>query len=412
MNKKQQEKKSLPNLAKTRTAYDRQLPHLESSLHAFYQEVRRLLERHGFTPTIKYRVKRFDAYFDKLRRTRLGAGGNGKRSLGDFFALRIICPFLEDIETVEQLLQTKFDVIENERKSTQHSFREFGYDSVHLAIKPRQKLFKASLPGVRNVCEVQLRTILQDAWAEVEHELVYKSDINLPKESIRRKLASLNATLTLSDLIFQEIRDYQNELRQHGRKRRETILDSSLGLDLINISAPQQNGPKPIASTLKSKLEKTMLRALEAHSSNELDTAIELYGVMLGMKLDNKIRALVYNHRGMAWFSLKDYRRALGDFNQAIRCNPENDRNYTNRGLCHRIMKRYEKALADYENALEVAPGSSEAFLGRAQTYFDMRQFELAKSDCEKLLEIEPDYSPAKELCKAINEKLSSPTSS
>jgi putative GTP pyrophosphokinase len=38
---------------------------------------------------------------------------------------------------------------------------------------------------------VQLRTILQDAWAEVEHELIYKSDIKLPNASIRRKLAAL-----------------------------------------------------------------------------------------------------------------------------------------------------------------------------------------------------------------------------
>ena len=396
---------ALPNLAKTRAAYERQLPHLESSLQTIYQEVRRLLEQHGFTPTIKYRVKRFDAYFDKLRRTRLASGGNGKRSLGDFFALRIICPFLEDIETVEQLLLANFDVIESERKSGQHSFREFGYDSVHLTIKPGQKLLKTKLPGVRNVCEVQLRTILQDAWAEVEHELVYKSDINLPKESIRRKLASLNATLTLSDLIFQEIRDYQHTLRQHGRKRRETILDSSLSLDLINISAPLQDGPNPIPSTLKSKLEKTMLRALEAHSSNDLETAIELYGVILGMKLDQKVRGLVYNHRGMAWFSLNDHRRALRDFNQAIRFDQSNERNYTNRGLCHRVMKRYEKALADYDQALKIAPGSIDIFFGRAQTCFDMGQFELASSDCEKLLKISPEYQPAIELLDSIKNK-------
>ncbi len=290
---KRKNRPALPNLTKTRAAYDKQLPFLQESLQSFYQEVRHLLERQGFTPTIKYRVKRFDAYFDKLRRTRVGAGGNGKRSLGDFFALRIICPFLEDIETIEHLLTANFDIIENERKSSQHSFREFGYDSVHLMIKPRQKLFKANLPGVRNVCEVQLRTILQDAWAEVEHELVYKSDINLPKESIRRKLASLNATLSLSDLIFQEIRDYQNEIRHHGRKRRETVIDNTLELDLINISAPLQSGLKPIPSTLKSKLEKTMLRALEAHSSNDLETAIELYGVILAMKLESRIRSLI-----------------------------------------------------------------------------------------------------------------------
>ena len=405
LTKDKKTKPTLPNLAKTKAAYEKQLPYFETALQNLNQEVRRLLERHDFTPTIKYRVKRFDAYFDKLRKTRLSTGGRNKRSLGDFFALRIICPFLEDIETVERLIRSHFEVIETERKSTQHSFREFGYDSVHLMIKPELKLFKTTLPGVRNVCEVQLRTILQDAWAEVEHELVYKSDISLPKGSVRRKLASLNATLTLSDLIFQEIRDYQHEIRQHGRNRRNTVIDSSVGFDLINIS-PLQDGPKPIASTLKSRLEKTMLRALEAHSSNELDTAIELYGLILSMKLDNLIRALVYNHRGMAYFSLGNQPQAIRDFTQAIKFDPDSDRSYANRGLCYRVTRRFEKALADFESALDLDPGSPDSYFGRAQTFFDMQQLELAKNDCEHILEISPEYQSAKDLLTSIESKL------
>ena len=407
MNPPDRKRPVLPSLAKTRESYENQLPQLETALQALYQEIRRLLERHGFTPTIKYRVKRFDAYFDKLRKMRHHAGKGGKRSLGDFFALRIICPFLEDIETIERLISANFEVSETERKSSQHSFREFGYDSVHLMIRPDQKLLKKALPGVRNVCEVQLRTILQDAWAEVEHELVYKSDISLPKESIRRKLASLNATLTLSDLIFQEIRDYQHELRQHGRKRRDSVIDSSIDFGLINIDPSLQNGPKPIPSTLKSRLEKTMLRALEAHSSNDLETAIELYGVILGMKLDNKIRSIVYNHRGMARFSQGNHRQAIKDFSQAIRFDPGSDRSYANRGLSYRILKRFDRALADYESAIEIDPGRAENYFGRGQVYFDLQELDQAKADCDKVLRTIPGHKPALELLDSIKRKKS-----
>lgn len=406
MKRKNKPKYELPNLSTTRAAYEKQKPQFESGLYSFYQEIRSMLEKNGFTPTIKYRVKRFENYFEKLRRIRISPG-KGQKTLSDFFALRIICPFLEDIETVEKLLMANFDVIENERKSSQHSFREFGYDSVHLMIRPSRKLPTANLPGVRNVCEVQLRTILQDAWAEVEHELVYKSDVNLPKGSIRRKLASLNATLTLSDLIFQEIRDYQNELRQHGRKRREAVSDNSLDLGLINISAPLQNGPRPIPSTLRTRLEKTMLRALEAHGNNDLDTAIELYGIILGMKLDRKMRSLVYNHRGMAHFSSGNQRQAIQDFSQAIRFDPASSRSYANRGLCNRVMKRFGKALIDYELALETDPGFPDSYFGRAQTYYDMQQYELARIDCLKALEIKPDHTSARELLSAIEHRTS-----
>jgi len=168
------------------------------------------------------------------------------------------------------------------------------------------------IPGTRSVCEVQLRTKLQDAWAGVEHELVYKSDITLPNESIRRKLAALNASLTLSDVIFQEIRDYQKEIRQRGRKRRENLQDGIVIPEEVSTLRHAEKRAEsalrlePMPAAMASELEKVMLSALTAHSNGELATAIGFYDRMLGMKLDRSVRSLVYNHRGMAFFALAD----------------------------------------------------------------------------------------------------------
>jgi putative GTP pyrophosphokinase len=402
MSTKQKKRPTLPNLAKTRALYNEQLPFFESALQSLNQEIRQLLERHGFSVSIKYRIKRFEAYFEKLRKSRIDSGNQISNPIGDFLALRIICPFLEDIETLERVITTSFEVVETERKSDQHSFREFGYDSVHLSIRPDLKTFRSPMPGVRNVCEIQLRTILQDAWAEVEHELVYKSDLSLPKESIRRKLAALNASLTLSDLIFQEIRDYQKDLRQQGRNRRESL--EKTFEEKINIDTPDDMPvrPKPIPSTLKSRLEKTMLRALEAHSNHDLDTAIELYGVILGMKLKSNIRSLVYNHRGMAYFSLGNYRQAVKDFTQAINFDPDSDRSRANRGLCFRVMKQFDQALNDFTESLRINPNRPDACFGLAQTHFDMNEQTKALSICKKVLEINPGHASARDLISKI----------
>ena len=208
---------------KSKALYEQQLPVYRAALQQLVQDIRLILEQHGLTPAIKYRVKSFEAYLDKRHKQDSASAGQRAATINDFFGLRIVSPFLEDIETISSLITAHFQVLETERKANQHSFREFGYDSLHLAIRLDKQPTGRLMPGVRRVCEIQLRTILQDAWAEVEHELVYKSDISLPNQSIRRKLASLNATLTLSDLIFQEIRDYQKELRLHGRKRRASV---------------------------------------------------------------------------------------------------------------------------------------------------------------------------------------------
>ena len=399
-------KPEIPERSKAKQLYDKQLQQHKAKLLLLVQDVRQILEQQGLTPAIKFRIKSFDAYYDKLRKMNTSSISNRIAAINDFFGLRIVCPFLEDIETVSNLISSHYELLDTERKASQHSFREFGYDSVHLAIRFDPLLSGRLLPGVRKVCEIQLRTILQDAWAEVEHELVYKSDISLPNESIRRKLASLNATLTLSDLIFQEIRDYQHELRQHGRKRREITVQNGHDQESIAIShptapsSPARIGPVP--STMASHLEKIMLRALEAHSRHDLDTAIALYGQLLGMRLEPKIRALVYNHRGMAYFALGSHQRALNDFTRAIKHDNNNDRGYANRGLCHRVLKKFDRALADFGHAININPNRPDNYFGRAQAHYDMQEYTLALSDCKKALNIHSGYKPARELIKLL----------
>jgi putative GTP pyrophosphokinase len=383
--------------------FEANLPRYETALHSLYQTIRKLLEHQGFTPTIKYRIKRFEALHTKLRRLHSRRKGP-QQGVTDLFGLRIICPFLEDIETVEKLLSDTFELAEVVRKGGQHSFREFGYDSVHLLIRlPGES--PGELPaGVSPTCEIQLRTILQDAWAEVEHELVYKSDITLPNESIRRKLASLNATLTLSDLIFQEIRDYQKELRQLGDRRRASLANNLRLNDMISISlpvgetSPPPPSKKPAVQPLASRLEKTMLAALDAHSNHDYAGAIGLYDQLLGMRLKRPVRSLVYNHRGMARFALGQFRKSLKDFNQAIRFDPEYCRGYINRGLCHRVLQEFERSVADFTQALQIDPSRPEAWFGRAQASHDLLLDDRALADCEQALKLDSDYQPARDL--------------
>ncbi len=401
----------LPDRNRAKALYEQQLPAYKRSLQKIAQSVRLVLEQQGLTPAIKYRVKSFPAYFDKVLKHNKTRGSRRLMTINDFFGLRIVCPFLEDIETVSSLISSHFEVLDTERKANQHSFREFGYDSVHLSIRLDSQLTGRSMPGVRKVCEIQLRTILQDAWAEVEHELVYKSDISLPNQSIRRKLASLNATLTLSDLIFQEIRDYQKEIRKHGHNRRATLEKKTPEQEVIAISHPISEAPAtrigPIPSTMANHLEKVMLRALEAHSNHDLDNAITLYGQLLSMQLDRKIRGLVYNHRGMAYFAIGNHQQALKDFSNAIKYDPESDRGYANRGLCNRVLNKHEKALFDFSQAIKINPNRPDSYFGRAQTYHDIQQFELALDDCEKALGIHSGYLPARDLIKTLQHELS-----
>lgn len=386
-------------------------PTLEGLLKELYLELRGQLENHGIAPTIKYRVKGFDSYFNKLSDYCREQTENTPQ-ISDLLGMRIVCPFLEDLDQIEQLILKYFDVVELEHKGESLSFREFGYDSVHLLIRLGESF--SDLPYAAPYCEIQLRTILQDAWAEVEHELVYKSDLGFPKDTIKRKLASLNASLALSDLIFQEIRDYQKDLRRRGIKRRQSVEE------LLSACHSTEGGScgeikftvaKEVLSELDQEhsprgLEKMMYRALEAHSNKDFSLASQVYGRILQLELDSVIRSLIYNHRGMALFAMADYQKAIDDFDMAVQFNEENVRAWCNRGLAYRILGRLDLSLENYQSAIRFDASSLDAYWGRAQTCFEMQMYGRALSDCEQILSLQADFAPAQDLLKAIRRQL------
>jgi len=391
--------------------YEELYPVYDEILQSLNQQVKSILESHGASFTVRHRVKRFETYFDKLIKLSRHGQGSDAAAITDILGLRIVCPFLEDLDVVENLIKSNFSVVELERKGSRHSVGEFGYDAVHFLIRIDPIYRKQELPFSADVCEVQLRTTLQDAWAEVEHELIYKSDITLPNASIRRKLASLNATLTLSDLIFQEIRDYQKEIRERDRKRRQSLeakLAVTPGIDQDLHFTPEESGEPVVVNDLDSimgeaNLEKVLMAALSAHSGGQLDKAIEIYTSILRLKIKDSVRSLVYNHRGMAFFGLSDYLRAIRDFSKSLSYDPENVRCYNNRALTFRVLKRYERSLEDYDRSVAINPSQIDGFWGRAQTLYEMKLYTQALADCEKVLSIRSDFAPAQSLIKRLN---------
>jgi tetratricopeptide (TPR) repeat protein len=104
----------------------------------------------------------------------------------------------------------------------------------------------------------------------------------------------------------------------------------------------------------------------------------------------------------MAFFAMGNHQRALKDFTNAIKYDPENDRGHANRGLCYRVMKKMDRALQDFNQAINLNPSRADGFFGRAQTYYDMQQYGKALEDCEKALSIHSGYQPARELIKEL----------
>jgi hypothetical protein len=81
--------------------------------------------------------------------------------------------------------------------------------------------------------EIQIRTILQHAWAETDHDLGYKSEASIPLE-IRRRFSRIASLLEIADAEFSSIRSYLNDYAQQVSQRLVQV-DGHLGVDRISL---------------------------------------------------------------------------------------------------------------------------------------------------------------------------------
>ena len=361
-------------------------------------------------PTFKIRIKEFGSYYKKY--LRLLRSGITAPHITDLIGIRIICPFMEDLTLVETLIKEHFDVIEIEQKG-HYTFKEFGYESTHLLINIPADIIQARGQIGCNVAEIQIRTILQDAWAEVEHELFYKAEFNPFDMPMKRKLAAVNASLSLADIIFQEIRSYQKRLNSELGKRRETFyqkIEESTDALLFTDSAAQKadQAPEKDASSLHrgvSSIDDLLLDALSAHNKKQFEEAITLYSHILEQKPVNSICSLIYKHRGMAEFAQSKYDDAIADFTHAL----ELDKTYKTayyRGVVYSVLKQYAEAIDDFTMSLELNPFQAFCLFRRGQAYFHIGDYPQALSDCETSLAMEPQNETVQKFRELIQNKL------
>ena len=122
--------------------YERYKPYLQGILALIETRLKSTLKLSS-NPTFKSRVKSFDSYYKKILRKHPDAATKPSLvQLTDMMGIRVICAFMEDLSEVERQLIENFDVKEVERKGAEQSFREFGYESVHVLISiPGKRIF-------------------------------------------------------------------------------------------------------------------------------------------------------------------------------------------------------------------------------------------------------------------------------
>lgn len=171
-----------------------------------------LIDRVEIKPhAIDGRVKESDSLRKRIYRE--GKSYSSLEQITDKIGCRVIVNYQSEVDAIISKLRKEFIIDEENSTDKREIYNtdRFGYVSVHLIVKLSKN--RTALDEWRPYegiwVEIQIRTVLQHAWANISHALQYKSENDVPS-SDRRKLLRLSGLLEIADEEFRELYDRRN----------------------------------------------------------------------------------------------------------------------------------------------------------------------------------------------------------
>ena len=193
-------------------------PQLEKLEIEIPQLLQKYLDEAGLVvAALEHRIKSESSLAGKLLRK----GGKYKdiTDITDLIGFRVITFYIDDVDKVASLLERLFEIDwENSiDKRKAHEIDSFGYLSLHYICRSKEQ------KGLR--FEVQMRTVLQHAWANMNHDTGYKTEVEVPTVYLRN-MSRLAGMLELVDDEFSRIR---RELAEYRRQVQQLVASGNLG---------------------------------------------------------------------------------------------------------------------------------------------------------------------------------------
>ena len=162
-----------------------------------------ITHKHSPIHHIQCRVKNPAGIYKKMHRYGVPLSlESAKEHIKDIAGIRVVCNYIDDVYTIENMLLKQPDITSISRKDYILQPKENGYRSLHLIVKI--PIFLSNKTEDIPV-EIQMRTIAMDYWASLEHTLQYKNDRS-DIEKYTAMLKDCSKTLADTEKTMQYIR--------------------------------------------------------------------------------------------------------------------------------------------------------------------------------------------------------------
>lgn len=157
----------------------------------------------------------------------------------DICGIRICTFYSDDVDEIAGVIEKEFNIdTENsiDKRATMEVDR-FGYLSLHYIVSlSEERTNLTEYNEFQNIkFEIQIRSMLQHTWAEIEHDLGYKSSVGLPNH-IKRDFSRVASLLEIADKEFLNIKNSLEEYRMDvGENIQETLNERNIEINRISL---------------------------------------------------------------------------------------------------------------------------------------------------------------------------------
>jgi len=202
--------KRIEPLQKFMSYYRCALMEIETKFKVLNEEFSFLYERNPID-TIKTRIKDFESIRKKLRKMQIPINTTSvesiEKNIHDIAGIRIVCPFIDDIYMLADCLIRQDDLKLIEKKDYIVKPKENGYRSLHLIVEIPIFLQNEKRPVK---VEIQLRTIAMEFWANLEHRIRYKK--NIDKRIMNKLSTELSECAKISAMLDLKMKNIHDQI--------------------------------------------------------------------------------------------------------------------------------------------------------------------------------------------------------
>jgi|AGTN01.1.fsa_nt_gi FOG: TPR repeat len=136
-----------------------------------------------------------------------------------------------------------------------------------------------------------------------------------------------------------------------------------------------------------------MLRGKAYYDLKQYDKALEDFDRAVRLSPPSKTIVAIYSLRGDVYHELHQEERAIRDYTSAIELNPNKFYFYEKRGIAYCSLKQFQNAIADFSAAIKVEP-TARGFVLRARTFSGLGEDQNAIDDFSQAIHLDPSAEP------------------